>query len=132
VPLVGGNSVVSILITVVLPAPFVPSRPWMAPGAIDKSTASTATRPPNRRVSACSTMAGLTGLVDVGSKIVALPAFAATMLVRLQSSRMRPTRRDESSRRVHVTLGRRLDVTGHHMRAPRAFHDGFLPALRGL
>ena len=50
VPAVGGNSVVSILMTVVLPAPFGPSKPKTSPWATVRFKPSTAFKLPNRRV----------------------------------------------------------------------------------
>ena len=50
-PEVGGRRVVSILITVVLPAPLGPTRPNISPGLIDKDRPSTAVRDPKRLVS---------------------------------------------------------------------------------
>ncbi len=41
-PVPGVSNVVIILIVVVLPAPFGPSRPYISPGAIDRFTWSTA------------------------------------------------------------------------------------------
>src|ERR1039458_3602394 len=48
----GGNSVVSILIVVVLPAPLEPSKPNTSPALTERDTASTAVKAPKRRVSA--------------------------------------------------------------------------------
>jgi hypothetical protein len=50
VPSLGGSSVVSILMSVLLPAPFGPSNPNVLPGAQEKFRWSTATSVPNRRV----------------------------------------------------------------------------------
>src|ERR1035438_9890557 len=49
-PDVGGNSVVSILIVVVLPAPLEPSRPKTSPALTESVRESTAVNAPNRRV----------------------------------------------------------------------------------
>ena len=49
-PDVGGNSVVSILIVVVLPAPLEPSRPKTSPALTESVSASTAVNAPKRRV----------------------------------------------------------------------------------
>ena len=51
VPLLGGSSVVSILMTVVLPAPLGPSRPNASPALTANETALTAVSVPNWRVS---------------------------------------------------------------------------------
>src|ERR1035438_5741500 len=51
-PDVGGNSVVSILIVVVLPAPLEPSKPKTSPALTERVRASTAVNEPNRRVRA--------------------------------------------------------------------------------
>src|ERR1035438_7504201 len=48
----GGNSVVSILIVVVLPAPLEPSKPKTSPALTARVTASTAVNAPKRRVRA--------------------------------------------------------------------------------
>jgi len=48
VPVAGLSSVVSILMVVVLPAPFGPSRPNISPGEMLRSTWSTAVCAPNR------------------------------------------------------------------------------------
>src|ERR1022692_2908580 len=48
----GGNSVVSILIVVVLPAPLEPSKPNTSPTSTERDTASTAVNAPKLRVSA--------------------------------------------------------------------------------
>src|SRR5664279_2248697 len=47
----GGNSVVSILIVVVLPAPLEPSKPKTSPALTERVIESTATNAPKRRVS---------------------------------------------------------------------------------
>src|ERR1035437_4820882 len=46
----GGNSVVSILIVVVLPAPLEPSNPKTSPALTERVKASTAVNVPKRRV----------------------------------------------------------------------------------
>ena len=51
-PEVGGNSVVSILIRVLLPAPLEPSKPNIFPLLMVKETLSTAKKSPNRQVNA--------------------------------------------------------------------------------
>ena len=51
-PDVGGNSVVSILIVVVLPAPLEPSKPKTSPALTERVRASTAVNVPKRRVRA--------------------------------------------------------------------------------
>src|ERR1039458_10192217 len=48
-PDVGGNSVVSILIVVVLPAPLEPSKPKTSPALTERVSASTAVNAPKRR-----------------------------------------------------------------------------------
>src|SRR5208337_4795056 len=48
----GGKSVVSILIRVLLPAPFEPIRPKISPGKTLSDTLFTATRSPKRRLKA--------------------------------------------------------------------------------
>src|SRR5207302_8661413 len=50
-PDVGGRSVVSILISVVFPAPLGPTRPRISPGAMSTDTAFTAVRSPKPLVS---------------------------------------------------------------------------------
>ena len=50
VPAVGGSSVVSILIVVVLPAPLEPRRPKISPAWTDSVSPSTAVKSPKRRV----------------------------------------------------------------------------------
>src|SRR5208337_1553790 len=52
-PAVGGSRVVSILITVVLPAPFGPTSPNISPGSIEIVNSSTAVKSPKRLVSDC-------------------------------------------------------------------------------
>src|ERR1017187_10236377 len=47
----GGNSVVSILMVVVLPAPLEPSKPKTAPALTERVRESTAVNAPKRRVS---------------------------------------------------------------------------------
>jgi len=49
-PEVGGNRVVSILMVVVLPAPFEPSRPKISPALTERVSSFTAVNDPNRRV----------------------------------------------------------------------------------
>src|SRR5271154_3321342 len=49
-PAVGGSSVVSILIVVVLPAPFEPSRPKISPALTERVSASTDVNAPKRRL----------------------------------------------------------------------------------
>src|SRR5574341_1671472 len=56
-PADGGSSVVSILIVVLLPAPFGPRRPKIADSGTAILKALTASREPNRRVSDSVTMA---------------------------------------------------------------------------
>src|SRR5579884_1150460 len=58
-PEVGGRRVVSILIMVLLPAPFGPTRPKISPGRTAMETASTAPGSPERRVSAAVRIAAL-------------------------------------------------------------------------
>jgi hypothetical protein len=58
VPDVGGSRVVSILITVVLPAPLVPSNPKICLPAIVTCTELTAVTEPKQRVSATVSTAG--------------------------------------------------------------------------
>jgi hypothetical protein len=48
-PEVGGSNVMSILMVVVLPAPFGPSRPNTSPGLTSSVSASTAVTDPNSR-----------------------------------------------------------------------------------
>ena len=62
VPELGGSSVVSILIAVLFPAPFGPSKPNIPPDLTWKLIALTAVKLPKRRVSALVSMAG-----DIGS-----------------------------------------------------------------
>ncbi|MGW5668513.1 hypothetical protein [Micromonospora sp. NPDC003776] len=57
VPPVGASNVISILISVVLPAPFGPSSPKTTPCGTTRSTRSTTTAAPNRRVSPRTTTA---------------------------------------------------------------------------
>jgi hypothetical protein len=52
VPEVGGRSVVSLLITVDLPAPLGPSSPNTSPASTERVRLSTAVSGPNRHVSA--------------------------------------------------------------------------------
>src|SRR5262245_10479765 len=58
VPEVGASSPFSILIVVVLPAPFGPRKPKICPRGTSKLTASTATKSPNVLVSSWTTTAG--------------------------------------------------------------------------
>ena len=51
-PDVGGSNVVSILMSVVFPAPFGPSRPNTSPASTARDNASTALSFPKQRVSA--------------------------------------------------------------------------------
>ena len=70
VPEVGGNSVVSIRIVVVFPAPFDPSSPKISRGAMARSSASTATSEPKRRVNSVVRSTG--GSVRVSMRTVML------------------------------------------------------------
>ncbi len=63
-PDVGGRSVVSILIIVLFPAPFAPNRPKIVPDGMARSTPSTATSDPKRRVSFVVSTAGAPMVVD--------------------------------------------------------------------
>ena len=56
-PELGANSPVSILMVVDFPAPLGPRKPKNCPAATVRSMASTAVRPPKRRVSFSVTMA---------------------------------------------------------------------------
>ena len=56
VPEVGGRSVVSIRMSVVLPAPLGPSRPYTSPAFTENDTASSATKSPKRLVSRSTSM----------------------------------------------------------------------------
>src|SRR5690606_13203157 len=58
VPEVGVASVHSMLIVVVLPAPFGPRKPNTSPGATSKLTPFTASKSPNRLRSSCTHTAG--------------------------------------------------------------------------
>ena len=62
VPAVGRNSVVSILTTVDLPAPFGPRKPNTSPGATERSIPSTAITSPKVRTSPSASTAGLTAM----------------------------------------------------------------------
>ena len=57
-PELGASRPVSILMVVDFPAPFGPRKPKNCPGATRRSTPSTATSSPNRRVSDCVQMVG--------------------------------------------------------------------------
>ena len=58
-PEVGGSSVVSIRIRVVLPAPLGPRSPYVSPAATEKDTASSATKSPNFLVRFSTSMEGI-------------------------------------------------------------------------
>ena len=57
VPLVGGTSVVSMRMSVLLPAPFGPSRPKISPLCTVKLTLSTASSAPKRLLMPSTSMA---------------------------------------------------------------------------
>src|SRR5690348_6150063 len=66
-PELAGSSPHIILISVVLPAPFGPSKPKISPPRTDRSTASTAVKAPNRRVTRRQSGRRLPRRTDVGS-----------------------------------------------------------------
>jgi hypothetical protein len=66
---VTGSSVVSILISVLFPAPFGPSNPKVAPEATEKVKRSTATSEPYRRVRERTSMTFVPGVVSMDVKV---------------------------------------------------------------
>src|ERR1035441_3808366 len=101
----GGNSVVSILIVVVLPAPLEPSKPKTSPALTARVTASTAVNVPKRRVRAwISRTVSLIGTPKYGVNegncgIVVLPPHETNPLPAIRSANLFPPRLPEPGRR---------------------------------
>src|SRR5579863_4987355 len=83
-PELGASSPVNILIVVDFPAPLGPRKPKNCPGATRRSTPSTATSSPKRRVRPCVQMVGA-GCIE-GSNL----AYRVEMWARLRSGRWGP------------------------------------------
>src|SRR5688500_9836917 len=93
VPPLGSSSVQSILIVVVLPAPFGPSRPKISPARMSKLTPSTAT---------CHSVGARSRAVSLDQNDRDRFGFG----YRLRSSRTRTTTSDMLSLLLHPPLGR--------------------------